>query len=96
MNDVLPQYKGPGGDFTVADYNALVRAIRRATPIQGPGTRITRSEGGAVISVPERRFAPVQVSDDTLYPFKLSVVNAGTTQSPSYRYLVYVPSGSLY
>jgi len=96
MNDVLPQYKGPGGDFTVADYNALVRAIRRATPIQGPGTRITRSEGGSVISVPERRFAPVQVSDDTLYPFKLSVVNAGTTQSPSYRYLVYVPSGSLY
>jgi len=96
MNDVLPQYKGPGGDFTVADYNALVRAIRRATPIQGPGTRVTRSEGGAVISVPERRFAPVQVSDDTLYPFKLSVVNAGTTQSPAYRYLVYVPSGSLY
>ena len=96
MNDVLPQYKGPGGDFTVADYNALVRAIRRATPIQGPGTRVTRSEGGSVISVPERRFAPVQVSDDTLYPFKLSVENAGTTQSPSYRYLVYVPSGSLY
>ncbi len=96
MNDVLPQYKGPGGDFTVADYNALVRAIRRATPVQGPGTRVTRSEGGSVISVPERRFAPVRVSEDALYPFKLSVVNAATTQNPSYRYLVYIPSGALY
>ena len=67
MNDVLPQYKGPGGDFTVADYNALVRAIRRATPIQGPGTRITRSEGGAVISVAFLFFAFTGVHTITLF-----------------------------
>ena len=96
MTDIFPPYKSPGGHFSVADYNALVRAIRRATPQQGPGTRVSRSEGGSLISVPERRFSPVRVSDDSLYPFKLSVVNAATPQNPSYRYLVYIPGGSLY
>ena len=97
MNDIFPQYKGPNGRITVTDYNALVRAVRRATPQPGPGVRINRGEGGSVITaVPKKGGGGAAVAPDKLHPFKLKVVDAGTKEAPDYRHLVYIPEGSLY
>jgi len=91
MNIPLKRW-GNGDHITAADLNRITEAIRRATPIRGPGISITQSLGGSVISLSRRAGAggrSAQADED--FPFRIRRVNSGTAQSPSWHTIVYVP-----
>lgn len=91
----IPSLVSTGKKITAAWMNKLLDAVRRRTPIQGRGIRLTTTPNGTIISLSGNNGGNVSIEGQTkneLYPFKTRFVTLYDENDEPYEsFEIYIP-----